>query len=256
MLAPIVRKNAPDTIIFTSPNVITGYGLVSAFPKVAPTYNNTAYAGHYYPNQASIAESVCGAAKVNEEMIAFQNAAADQWGAPWLVTEFGTSPIDCVAQDTNATAQAYIQNVYTAMNALLLGGTQWTWAYWTPEKFDGFDGINYSIVDQNFKIRSNYAVWPYVQAFGGVPGSMQVDPVSLTFTASWKVPPAIFALGGQGIQTEIFVPLPFFKAASWLGVKIRGSQGLRCAGTDDLITVTCVPTQPGSYSVKITAKFF
>ncbi len=66
-------------------------------------------------------------------------------------------------QDTTTTAQGYIQNVYTAMNALLLSGTQWDWAYWTKAKKDGFDGINLSVVDQNFNIRSNYAVWPYVQ---------------------------------------------------------------------------------------------
>ncbi len=66
-------------------------------------------------------------------------------------------------QDTTTSAQGYIRNVYTAMNALLLSGTQWDWAYWTPAKKDGFDGINLSIVDQNFKIRSNYIVWPYVQ---------------------------------------------------------------------------------------------
>lgn len=45
-------------------------------------------------------------------------------------------------QDTTTTAQGYIQNVYTAMNALLLSGTQWDWAYWTKAKKDGFDGIN------------------------------------------------------------------------------------------------------------------
>ncbi|BDA45878.1 probable endoglycoceramidase at N-terminal half [Coccomyxa sp. Obi] len=254
-LAPTIRKNAPASLIFSSPNVITGFGNISDFPKDVPTYNNTAYAGHYYPNQAfgSTAQRICGEAMVNQEMTAFQNAAADQWDAPWFVGEYGISPSVCIGQDTRTTAQTYIQNVYTAMNALLLSGTQWDWAYWTKAKKDGFDGINLSIVDQNFNLRSNYAVWPYVQAFGGVPASMHVDPVLLTFTASWEVTPTIFALGGSAIQTEIFVPLPFFNAASWQGVKIEASQGLTCAGGDNLITVTCVPTQPGSYNVKISA---
>lgn len=68
-----------------------------------------------------------------------------------------------------------------------------------------------------------------------------------------QVTTAIFALGVPAVQTEIFVPLPFFNAKSWQGVKIEGSQGLTCAGSDDLITVTCVATQPGSYNVKISA---
>ncbi len=62
-----------------------------------------------------------------------------------------------------ATAQEYIQSLYTTMNDLLLSGTQWDWAYWTPANKDGFDGINLSVVDQDFNTRSNYAVWPYVQ---------------------------------------------------------------------------------------------
>ena len=65
----------------------------------------------------------------------------------------------------------------------------------------------------------------------------------------------MFARGGLLIQTDIFVPIPFFKSKSWEGVKIEGSEGLTCAGSDDLITVTCVATQSGSFNVKISAKF-
>ncbi len=62
-----------------------------------------------------------------------------------------------------ATAQEYIESVYTSMNDLLLGGTQWDWTYWTKARKDGFDGENLSVVDQDFNLRSNYVVWPYVQ---------------------------------------------------------------------------------------------
>jgi hypothetical protein len=71
-------------------------------------------------------------------------------------------------------------------------------------------------------------------------------------SAFLQVPPEQFEQGGLSIKTDIFVPLPFFKASAWDGVKLEGSQGLTCAGSDDLITVTCVPANAGSYNLKIS----
>jgi hypothetical protein len=80
----------------------------------------------------------------------------------------GLNPAVLPEQDVAVSAQVFIQNIYTAMNSLLLSCTQWDWAYWTKKYKDGFDGINLSVVDQDFNIRSNYLIWPYVQVKLGV----------------------------------------------------------------------------------------
>ncbi|CAL5230042.1 g13487 [Coccomyxa viridis] len=251
-LVPLIRANFPTALIFSSPNVITGLGPIDYFPTEVPTYSNTAYAGHYYANQASKivnASKECSNPGIFNQMNATKFAAATKWKAPWFVGEYGIGPYGCLK---TGGPQAYIQSFYTTMNDLLLSGTQWDWAYWTEHTKDGFNGIDLSVVDESFNVRDNYVVWPYVQAFGGEPGAMHVNATARIFTASWTVTPELFLAGSPAIETGIFVPQPFFKATSWAGVKIKGSSGLTCSTSYDQISVTCIPSRAGSFSVTIT----
>lgn len=55
---------------------------------------------HYYANQSPPLgppyERVCGATAIGKEMSDYQTAAAERWGAPWFLGEYGIAPSICI----------------------------------------------------------------------------------------------------------------------------------------------------------------
>ena len=70
---------------------------------------------------------------------------------------------------------AYINNFYNTLDQAGLSGTQWGWTpAYNPITKDGWNQEDYSVVDQNLQIRSNYAIRPYTRAIAGIPGPFLV----------------------------------------------------------------------------------
>lgn len=71
-------------------------------------------------------------------------------------------------------APPYIDMFYNALDSNLLSGLQWGWTDgYSPVTKDGWNQEDYSVVDQNLNIRSNYAIRPYPRATAGIPISFQ-----------------------------------------------------------------------------------
>ena len=94
-------------------------------------------------------------------------------------------------------APPLINMVYDQLDLHALGGTQWGWTpAWDPVTKDGWNEEDYSVVDQNLNMRTNYAIRPYARAVAGTPGPFLV----------WR--PATYKTTHPALCMPVFVLAP------------------------------------------------
>jgi hypothetical protein len=85
---------------------------------------------------------------------------------------------------------------YNALDATLLSGLQWGWTNgYSPVTKDGWNQEDYSVVDQNLAMRSNYAIRPYPRAVAGIPISFQARRSCLSLVVPLQLIRAAWHIG-------------------------------------------------------------
>ncbi len=239
--AVAIRARHPSAILFVAGHASTGGGLQTRLPR--PRFDNFAYAPHYYMPLAMLRRAWDGNARPIDRAFATMEAKAAEWGVPLFVGEYG---IDAGARGGGN----YVAAVLDDLDAVLGSGAQWCYTpHWTPERRDGWNMEDFSIVDGSLITRANFRPRPCPLKVAGnpthfryeSPGPPGCPPARLEF--AWD------ALPDRG-ATEVFVPSSVFPVGSTLQVEPVGASCVRDEARQ--LLVIQVPTA-GPARVALTA---
>jgi hypothetical protein len=116
----------------------------------------------------------------------------------------------------------YIGTLHERLDDALAGGTQWVYTPgWDPTVKDGWNGEDFSIIDNSGAVRANFRPRPFARRIAGTPGAVhvvnQVDHTLNTLDLTWSNDPAAG-------DTELFLPSAF-----WDGkVDVRADGDVSC----------------------------
>ncbi|MBZ0253072.1 MAG: cellulase family glycosylhydrolase, partial [Candidatus Methylomirabilis sp.] len=232
--AAVIRANDPSAILFLCPRTAASAGAPSFLPK--PTYDNFAYAPHFYDALVAVLGFWLG--NPTDQAFARMAAKAAEWDAPWLLGEFG-------APGPGGNARGYVDHLYSRLNATLASGTQWVYTPgWTEAAKDGWNLEDFSIVDGMGATRPNFRVRPFPRRTAGEPTKLSVrDPqgaVQAGLDYRWEHDPALGA-------TEIFAPKDLFRA----GAPVVKAEGVSCAYDGAGSLLTCASESAGAKRVLV-----
>jgi endoglycosylceramidase len=240
-VAPVVRAADPGAILFISPQAFTSGGNASALAQ--PAFTNYVFSPHYYDPSIYLFHGWQG----NDEKTAFttMSTVAKRWGVPMFLGEYGGSP------DTEE-IDGYLGAMTTRLNAELAGAAQWVYTPgWDATVKDGWNGEDFSIVDDKAATRGNFRPRPYARRIAGTPTALvvsdELDHKLNTLELTWEHNPATG-------NTELYLPADYFGGR--VGVHPDGD--VTCTREDDLakcsaatagtkhLVVSSVPTDGGT----------
>jgi endoglycosylceramidase len=225
--ARTLRARDPDAVLFVSPGTITSAGTATALPR--PSFDNFVYSPHYYDAGVSQLQSWLGTSLADpvRQMV----DQANTWNVPLIVGEFG-APADGLRSD------AYIDEFYKQLDANLVSGAQWNYTpHWTPQKKDGWNTEDFSIVNDAGRLRANYRVHPYPARIAGNPVTFYAgNSVELV----WQHDPAAG-------ETLLFAPV-----ASLFGGRLSIQAGdAKCSYDENLRYLRCTSDGAGTKRVRL-----
>jgi len=186
-----IRDRHPSAILFVPAHALVSGG-VKQNTLAQPAHGNITYSSHYYDPSVYF-----GSWNGNPVDTALNKALtkATGWDAPLIMSEFG-APAD------TGNLTAYMEAYYSWLDANFVSATQWSYTpAWTPERKDGWNAEDFSIVDNNGQLRSQLFVpRPYPQYTAGIP--QQFLRTANGFSFRWQNDST------QG-ATEIFLPLAY-----------------------------------------------
>jgi endoglycosylceramidase len=216
--AAAIRAVHPAAILFVAGHAATDSGFQTRLPR--PRFGNFAYAPHYYMPLAMALDGWCGSTGPIDRAFANMEGKAAEWGVPLFVGEYGIRAGARRGGD-------YVGAVLDDLDAVLGSGAQWTYTpHWTPERRDGWNMEDFSIVDDHLRPRANSRPRPCPRKVAGEPtrfryrepGPPGCPPARMEF--AWD------AVAGLG-ATEVFVPSAVFPAGSTLEVSPDGAECAR-----------------------------
>lgn len=233
-VAAVIRARHPEAILFIEGHVTTNNGaLATQLPP--PTFDNYAYAPHFYEGAVLATHIWSGITTATDVGFTTMTGSAQSWGVPLFVGEFGTHG-DTLGGD------GYMDLQYERLDDYFASGVQWNWTPdWNEQDKDGWNDEDLSIVDGRGSLRPNYRIRAYPRAIAGVPQSFVVDADLLTL--EWEHDPA---LG----ETELFVP-----AQSLWGTNdlvIGTSPGLVCEFDAVAQTIACASADAQSAELLVS----
>ncbi len=231
--ARAVRAGDPGAILFVTPGVLTDVGVATKLPK--PGFSNFAFAPHFY--DASTYLGSYGGDDESAPFDAFAEVGA-AWNVPLLLGEVGASPsVDGV--------DAYLGAIHRQLDRRLFSGAQWGYTPgWTASAKDGWNQEDFSIVDDQGRLRANFRPRPFASRIAGTPSSLDVQEGpsadANTLTLAWQNDPAAGA-------TEMFAPGSYFGG----DIRVDASGDVRCQKLGD--RVSCRSPTAGPKQVEIGA---
>ena len=186
----------PGAILFLEPDLLTDTNGKANLPKPFDTSRNIAYAPHFYDPAIMGQKKYSGPATSQQAFTSMRSFAAS-WDAPLFLGEFGAPAVAVGASD-------YIALIYDLLDggqsgAPPVSGAQWVYSPgWTPEKFDGWDTENFSIVDTQGPRTQLFVPRAYTRVVSGLPTKQVVTITSIHL--EWTNAPA------KSNQTVLFVP--------------------------------------------------
>ncbi len=216
--AVALRARHPSAILFVAGHAATGGGMQTRLPR--PRFGNFAYSPHYYLPLAVALDGWSGSTGPIDRAFANMEGKAAEWGVPLLVGEYGLAAGARCSGD-------YISAVLDDLDAVLGSAAQWTYTpHWTPERLDGWNREDLSIVDDRLRPRPNFRPRPCPQKVAG-------EPSRFRYRAPGPpgCPPARMEFAWDGVAglgaTEVFVPSAVFPAGSALEVSPDGIECVR-----------------------------
>jgi endoglycosylceramidase len=238
-MACVIRARHPAAILFVEGHVTSNCGKATRLPR--PSYAGIAYAPHYYKPLALVLKCWRGSRLLINHAFHEMGQQADCWDCPLFVGEFG---FPALARN----AGEYIGEIYDGLDARLASGAQWNLTPgWDPERKDGWNGEDFSIIDAAGNLRPNFRPRPYPRATAGTPRRFEFHDIggpaggrALLFT--WDNDPA------RGV-TEIAVPDGLFQP----GTRVESSPGNVLVWHDPARrALVCHCPRPGPITVRVS----
>jgi endoglycosylceramidase len=199
--AAAVRAQHPDAILFVAGHGTTSCGAQTRLPR--PEFDNFAYAPHYYSPLTVARGAWSGSTRPLDRAFATMQAKAEEWDVPLWLGEFGT-------EGTVKRGGDFVAAVYARLDAAFASGTQWNYTpRWDEHRHDGWNGEDYSILDNRARPRAGFRPRPYPQKVAGASPSFafQAGATPVRFDCRWDHRP-------QCGVTEIFAPRDVFPSGS------------------------------------------
>jgi endoglycosylceramidase len=233
-----IRAIAPTAILFIEGQVLCSSGTQSQLPR--PTFANYAYAAHFYDALVLALGSFSGLSTLTDLGFATMNTKAASWNVPLFVGEFG-SP----AGTTNGLS--YIDLLYQRLDDYQASGTYWNYTPgWTAVGKDGWNGEDFSLIDDHAQPRATFRYRPYARRIPGTPTALTVTHAgafsSNSIEVKWVHDPA------RG-QLEVYLPRRELWGATPLKLELDGA-GIGCWFADER-TFLCQSTSSGPKRIKV-----
>ena len=193
-----IRTQDPGAMLFLEPDLLADTNGKALLPKPFDTRTNVVYAPHFYDPAIMGSKNYSGPA-TSEQAFAAMRAFAMGWQAPLFLGEFGAPAVAIGASD-------YIGLLYDLLDGGQVGappasGAQWVYSPgWTPDKFDGWDTENFSIVSDQGPRPQLFVPRAYARSVSGIPTRQVVGANSIHL--EWINAPQ------KSNQTVIFAPPP------------------------------------------------
>ncbi len=236
--ARIVRVAHPGALAFLEGHVTTNAGLATRLPR--PEYDGVAYAPHYYQPLTVLLGRWHGMTLGMDQAFAHMNATAADWNVPLFLGEFGVPP-------GTRNAGAYLDAIYDRMDVSLASGAQWNYSpRWTESAKDGWNGEDFSIVDDQAAARANYRPRPYPHRTAGLPRFFRLQRreadgrPAIAFT--WENRPELGA-------TEIRLPRRLFPGA----ITVEASAPTTFERDDSRQLLICRSSTAGTITLRLRA---
>jgi endoglycosylceramidase len=232
--AVAIREASPTAILFVSPRALTSPGEPTELAP--PSFKNAAYAPHFYDASVLLFKSWSGVSPDKP----FQNmyGAAEAWGAPLFVGEFG-APAEAVDADL------YMNVLYRKLDEGFASGAQWVYTPgWTKEAKDGWNTEDLSVVDDLGRTRPNFRARAYPRRIAGAPVRFTAsgDPAAASVELEWEHDPAAG-------ETELFVSPEALPGEGAAVIEVSRADA-SCAMNGP--SVTCSSASAGPVRVRIT----
>jgi len=186
-----IRDRHPSAILFVPAHALVGGG-IKENTLAQPALGNITYSSHYYDPSVYLHQ---WSGNPVDTTLNKALTKADGWNAPLIMSEFG-APAD------TGNLTAYMEAYYSWLDANFVSATQWSYTpSWTPEKKDGWNDEDFSVVDDSGQLRTALFVpRPYPQYTAGTP--QQFLRTTTGFSYRWQND------SSKG-TTEIFLPLAY-----------------------------------------------
>ena len=204
------------------------------------SFDNYVYSPHYYDGTIITLNWWWGTSPASN--LDKNKKKADAAGVPVFWGEFGV----------NATAKGgadYMELFYQWLDKYGVSGTQWCYTPgWTPENYDGVNGENLSIIDNNGAMRANWRIRPYPQRLAGTPGSFGV-----TYKSSGALK-AVLSYTHDPSKGESRLYLPKALLFGSTGYKISASSDLSYTYDENEQFLILTSAAAGMKTITITSK--
>lgn len=226
----VVRALSPEALIFVSPRALTSSGQDTLLPP--PSFEGAVYAPHFYDASVLLFGGWSGLEP--DVPFARMTGKAAEWGAPLFVGELG-------APAESEGALDYVDMLYRRLDEGFHSSAHWAYTPgWTPERKDGWNQEDLSIVDDAGALRANFRPRPQPRRIAGEPGSFEVTHEPPRLVMTWQHDPA------KG-ETRAFVP------TAWLGGEAKlVASGASCSLEAEL--VRCVGDAAGAATLELSAE--
>jgi len=224
--ARTIRAHDADAVLFVSPGALTSAGVATTLPR--PSFDNFVYSPHYYDAAVSQLHSWLGTSLAEPVRVMVDQAKT--WNVPLFLGEFG-APADGLR------SAAYIDKLYTQLDASLVSAAQWNYTpHWSPQKKDGWNDEDFSIVDDRGRLRPTYRVRAYPARIAGDAQTFFVRYApQARVELAWQHEPAAG-------ETRVFAPAALFGGQ----VSIEATADLQCKYDEAQRHLTCSSQNGGS----------
>ncbi len=223
-------------IMFVEPSALSSLGNQTKNLQAAPvTRGNVVYAPHFYDWKVIIGAYI--GASLSESAFCRMVSTASNWGDPLFLGEYGAPSWALGVRD-------YMKTLNDLLNQSFISGTQWNYTPgWTPDRLDGWNREDLSIVGEDLQIRKQlFLVRAYPQRISGTPIMLQSESSDSArcLRFKWQNDPALSG------ETVFFVGRSP-SAAVKLTIKPQSSPDgdLQCALSADGWQVVCRSMTPG-----------
>jgi endoglycosylceramidase len=232
--AAVIRAQHPEAILWVEGHASTNNG-ISQTNLSRPTFDNYAYAPHFYEASVLATHLWTGIPTGVEYGFGTMASKAQEWNVPLFLGEFGT-------HGGTVNAEAYMELHYDQLDQLLASSVQWNYTpRWTEEDKDGWNREDLSIVDESGKLRGNFTVRPQPQRIGGLPTAFRADEQEVELR--WENDPSAGT-------THFFLPAQHLWGTDTPEV-IPDGFGLACSYNSTHSRVSCESTQGGKMTVTV-----